>query len=248
MHPALIKIGPLTIHTYGALVAAGFLLGIALAVRQAKRQGVPHERIADLAFYIVISAILGSRLLYVLMNLSYYADRPLDALKVWEGGLVFYGGLILAGAVGIRYIKRKGLALYETVDIFAPSLAIGHAVGRLGCFSAGCCYGSPTDVPWAVTFTDPEALAPLGIEIHPTQLYESGGEFLIFLVLIGLRKRGPRAGTLFFGYLLGYSALRFFTEFLRGDLPKVAGISSTQALSIVLFLVAVVMLLRLRRP
>ncbi len=248
MHPALIKIGPLTIHTYGALVAAGFLLGIALAVRQAKRQGMPHERIADLAFYVVVSASLGSRLFYVLMNLSYYAERPLDALKVWEGGLVFYGGLILAAAVGAWYMKSKGLPFLRTADIFAPSLAVGHAVGRLGCFSAGCCYGSPADVPWAVTFTDPEALAPLGIGLHPTQLYESGGEFLLFLVLIGLRKRKPRAGTLFFGYLLGYSALRFFTEFLRGDLPKVAGLSATQALSIVLFVVAVVMLLRLKKP
>src|SRR6266498_2676993 len=147
MHPVLIRIGPLTIHTYGVLVAAGFLLGLALAARQAKREGVPPERIIDIGFYVVLSAIVGSRLFFVALNYSHYIRHPLDIFKIWEGGLVFYGGLILAVPVSIWYIKKQKLDLSGIADIFAPSLAIGHAIGRLGCFFAGCCYGRLSQLP-----------------------------------------------------------------------------------------------------
>lgn len=243
MHPILIKIGPLTIHTYGVLVATGFLVGLYLAIRQAKKQGIPSERIVDLGFYVLLSAIAGSRLFFVATNASHYLKNPLDILKIWEGGLVFYGGLILAVPVAIWYIKGHRLDTPTIADIFAPSIAIGHAIGRLGCFSAGCCYGKHAeDLPWAVTFLHPESLARIGIPLHPTQIYEALGESLNFLILITLRRHQSFKGQLFWTYILLYSILRFIVEFFRGDEIRgyiFSGISIAQGISIIMALVAI---------
>ncbi len=250
MHPVLIRIGPFTIHTYGVFIAAGFLLGLALAVKQAKKEGIPQERIIDIGFYGLLAAIVGSRLFFIFINAGYYLKRPLDVFKIWEGGLVFYGGLILAIPVAIWYIRKNGLDLWKITDMFAPSLAIGHAIGRLGCFSAGCCYGRPANLPWAVTFTDPECLARIGIPLHPTQLYESIGEFLNFLILIVLRRHQSFKGQLFWTYIVLYSALRFIVEFFRGDEARgyiFSGISVSQGISIIIGLVAVIVLIKRAR-
>ncbi len=247
MHPVLVRIGPLTIHTYGVLVAAGFLIGLALAVRQAKREGVPSERIIDIGFYVLLSAIAGSRLLFVIINAGYYVEHPLDIIRIWEGGLVFYGGLALAVPVAIRYIRRHGLDYRSIADIFAPSLAIGHAVGRLGCFSAGCCYGMPAQVPWAVTFLRPESAARIGIPLHPTQLYEAAGEFVNFLVLAGLRQHRLFKGQLFWTYVFLYATLRFVVEFFRGDEARgfiIGGFSVSQGISVVAGLVALMVIVK----
>ncbi|MDP2167214.1 MAG: prolipoprotein diacylglyceryl transferase [Thermodesulfovibrionales bacterium] len=250
MHPELIRIGPLTIYTYGVFVAAGFLLGLGLAVRQAKKEGLPYEHIADLGFYILVGAIAGSRLFYVLLNIRHYLQNPLDALKIWEGGLVFYGGLAAALVLAAWHLRRTGLPFWRTGDIFAPSLAIGHAIGRLGCFSAGCCHGAPADVPWAVTFTDPKSLALKDIPLHPVQLYESGGEFAIFLLLIFLRKRRSFPGELLLAYGITYPVLRFIVEFFRGDEARgfiAPWLSVSQAVSAVVFIVSLSVFLRLRK-
>ncbi|MCL4475712.1 MAG: prolipoprotein diacylglyceryl transferase [Nitrospirae bacterium] len=250
MHPVLIRIGPLSIHTYGVLVAAGFLLGLALAVRQGKKEGIPPERIIDIGFYALLAAIVGSRLLFVLINAGHYLKHPLDIIKIWEGGLVFYGGLLLAAPVALWYIRKHSLDRGSLMDIFAPSMAIGHAVGRLGCFSAGCCYGKPASVPWAVTFLDPESLARVGIPLHPTQVYESLGEFLNFLILITLRRHQSFKGQLFWTYIFLYSVLRFTVEFFRGDVARgyiVAGISVSQGISMIIGLAAIVVIVKLMR-
>lgn len=251
MHPILFKIGPLTIRTYGVMLASAFFLALALAIRQAKKEGVPTEKIVDLGLYLLIAAILGSRLLFVLTELNYYIKHPLNIFKIWEGGLVFFGGLILAIPVGIYYIKKNNLPLWKVADIGAPSIAIAQAVGRIGCFSAGCCYGKPTNLPWAVVFKDPESLARLNIPLHPTQLYESLGTFFLFLFLIFMRKRKSFDGQLFWLYVLLYSALRFFIEFFRGD--EIRGmllggpLSTSQGIGIPLAVLAIYMLFRLRK-
>src|SRR4030043_1236395 len=251
MHPILFRFGPLTIHTYGLLVAVGFLIGLGFAVRQARKEGTPADKIIDLGFYILLSAIIGSRLFFILINASHYIKNPLDIFKILEGGLVFYGGVLLAVPTAIWYVKKNGLAIWKTADIFAPSIAIGHALGRLGCFAAGCCYGNPADsLPWSVTFTDPESLARIGIPLHPTQLYESAGEFINFLILITLRRYSSFNGQLFMTYLLLYSVLRFIVEFFRGDVNRgfiAPQLSVSQGISILIFLVAVAGLIILRQ-
>jgi len=242
MHPDLFSIGPITIHTYGVMVAIGFLLGIGLALRQARKEGIPPEKISDLSFYLLLAAIIGSRIFYILLNPGPYIKNPVAILKIWEGGLVFYGGLIFAVITGVIYIKRHNLSLWQIADIFAPSIAVGHAIGRLGCFFAGCCHGRPADLPWAITFTDPHSLAPLGIALHPTQLYEAGGEFINFLILLLLRKRQTFRGEVFWSYVILYSILRFFVEFFRGDAARgmlTQELSVAQAISIVMFFTAI---------
>jgi phosphatidylglycerol:prolipoprotein diacylglycerol transferase len=242
MHPDLFSIGPITIHTYGVMVAIGFLLGIGLALRQARKEGIPSEKISDLSFYLLLAAVIGSRIFYILLNPGPYIKNPVAILKIWEGGLVFYGGLIFAVITGVIYIKKHNLSLWQIADIFAPSIAVGHAIGRLGCFFAGCCHGRPADLPWAVTFTDPHSLAPLGMALHPTQLYEAGGEFINFLILLLLRKRQTFRGEVFWSYVILYSILRFFVEFFRGDAARgmlTQELSVAQAISIVMFFTAI---------
>lgn len=251
MYPELFKIGPLTIHTYGVLVTAGFLLGLGFAVRQAKKEGVPPNKIVDLSFYILLSALIGSRLFYIMINANYYLKNPLDIFRVWEGGLVFYGGLLLTVPTVLWYVKRNALSLWVTADLFAPSLAIGHAIGRIGCFYAGCCYGKPAEgLPWAVTFTDPQTLALVGIPLHPTQLYESLGELTIFFALIALRRHKSFNGQLFVIYVILYSVLRFIVEFFRGDVARgfiTQQLSFSQGVSVLIFLTAVAGFIVLRR-
>jgi phosphatidylglycerol:prolipoprotein diacylglycerol transferase len=251
MHPILFRFGPITIHTYGVLVAFGFLLGLGLAVRQAKKKGIPSDKIVDVGFYILLSAIIGSRLFFIFINISYYIKNPLDIFKIWEGGLVFYGGILFAIPTVIWYAKKNGLALWSMADVFAPSIAIGHSIGRIGCFFAGCCYGKPADgLPWAVIFTNPQSLAPIGIPLHPTQLYESAGEFINFLILITLRRYKSFDGRLFLTYVLLYSVLRFIVEFFRGDVSRgfiIYNLSISQGISILMFLVAIGGLIILRR-
>ncbi len=251
MHPILFKIGPLTIHTYGVMLAAAFFLALALAVRQGKREGIPPERIVDLGFYVIVAAIVGARILFVIFEFRYYFEHPLRIFKIWEGGLVFYGGLILALLAGIYYLKKKSLPLWKVADIIAPSAAIALTVGRLGCFSAGCCYGSPANLPWAVTFRDPDSLARLNIPLHPTQLYESLGAFLIFLILLYIRKRKTFDGQLFWLFIILYSVLRFFIEIFREEeLRRVlfgGPLSTSQAIGIPLAILSIYMLFSLKR-
>jgi phosphatidylglycerol:prolipoprotein diacylglycerol transferase len=208
----------------------------------------------DLGFYILLAAIIGSRLFFVLVNAGHYASHPLDILKIWEGGLVFYGGVLLAVPVTVWYVRKTGMDLWRTADIFAPSIAIGHVFGRLGCFAAGCCHGrAADDLPWGVTFTDPECLAPTNVPLHPTQLYESGGELLIFLTLLLVRTRKSFDGQLFMMYLILYAVLRFIVEFFRGDEGRgfiLGGLSISQGISMLLLVTGMFgyALLKKKRP
>lgn len=250
MYPVLIKIGPVTIHTYGFLIATAFLVALWFAVRQAKKTGISHEKVVDLGFYILVSAIVGSRFFFIITNWSFYKDNLLNILKIWEGGLVFYGGVILAVPTAIWYLKKQHLPVWKTADIWAPSIAIGHAIGRLGCFSAGCCYGRPAEgLPWAVTFRNPESLAIINVPLHPTQIYEAGAEFLNFLILVLMRRRQSFNGQLFWIYIMNYSIIRSVIEIFRGDESRgfiFNGVSTSQGVSVLMFIVAIVMMVRLK--
>jgi len=249
VHPVLIRIGPVTLHTYGLLVAAGSLAGLLLAVRRAAHEGIPSERIMDIGFFVLLAAVIGSRLFFVAVSPGHYLTHPLDALRIWEGGLVFYGGLILAVPTALWCVKRYRLDTWKIADIFAPSIALGHAIGRLGCFAAGCCYGKEArDLPWAVIFSNPECLAKTGVPLHPVQLYESLGEFIIFLILVTLRRYPSFGGRLFWTYILLYSLLRFSLEFYRGDEVRgflLSSLSVSQGVSIAAAVAALASLKRL---
>lgn len=251
MLPILFKIADFTLYTYGLLLAIGFLLAVLLATWEAKRAGIPPSLFQDMAFYLLIAALVGSRLFYVLGNLEEFRESPVDVVKFWRGGLVFYGGLIFALVTGIGYVRKHRLNFAKMADLSAPSIALGQALGRLGCFAAGCCYGSSTTLPWACTFRDPNSLAPLGIPLHPTQLYESGATLAIFLSLTMMRRSPRFQGRLLWYYLLFYSTARFTIEFFRGD-PRGSAIlgvlSLAQAIGIPVALIALFMILRKNAP
>ena len=250
MFPVLIKVGPVTIHTYGLMIAIAFLLGLWLALRQAVREGLPKDKITDVGFYALFAGIIGARVFFIATNWQYFSGHPLDMIKIWEGGLVFYGGVIVAAPVAIWYARKQGLSLWQTADIWAPSIAIGHAIGRLGCFCAGCCYGKPTDLPWAVTFTSPESLAIRGVPLHPTQIYESGAELLNFAILLVLRRKKTFHGQVFWMYVLNYSIIRAVIELFRGDIERgfiLPGISVSQGISAAMFFTALAFLMTLKQ-
>ncbi|MFH1624342.1 MAG: prolipoprotein diacylglyceryl transferase [Pseudomonadota bacterium] len=250
MYPLLFQIGSLKIHTYGVLIALGFLIGIILTLREAKRVGEQPQKILDLVFYLIIAAIVGSRLLYIILHHRYYVQNPLEIIKMWNGGLVYYGGFVLALVVGIWYVRKKEMPVWKTADIVAPSIAIGQAIGRLGCFSAGCCYGKETTLPWAVTFSNPESLARFEIPIHPTQLYSSINALFIFLILTVVKRFKKFDGLLIWLYVLLYSITRSIIEIFRGDdRGFIFGgtLSVSQFIGIILMITSVFMLIYLWR-
>jgi phosphatidylglycerol:prolipoprotein diacylglycerol transferase len=246
MYPVLIRLGPLTIHAYGVLIATAFLIALWLAVSQAGKRGIAYEKVVDQAFYTLVAGLAGSRLFFIATNWPYYAAHPLDIVKIWEGGLVFYGGVLLALPTAVWLAKKDALPLWEAADIWAPSIALGHAIGRLGCFCAGCCYGKPAEgLPWAVIFSNPDSLAVKGVPLHPAQLYESAGEVLNFLILITLRRRQAFRGQLFWVYILNYSIIRSVVEIFRGDEVRgfiAGGVSNSQGISVAMFASSLVML------
>lgn len=258
MHPILFEIpridlgawtiGPIPIRMYGLMIGIGFLLGIYLASRRAKKEGLNPDLILDMGVYLLLAAIIGSRVLYVLTTWHEFARNPLDMFAIWKGGLVFYGGVLGAVPVGIWYVKKHHLPVWQTADIIAPYAALGHAFGRLGCFFAGCCYGAACSGPFCITYSDPRSLAPQGIPLFPTQLMESGGEFLIFGLLLLLRRYKKFDGQLFWFYLVFYAVLRFTIEFFRGDAVRgvyFGGLVSTsQIIAIIMALAGAALLVR----
>jgi phosphatidylglycerol:prolipoprotein diacylglycerol transferase len=253
MYPRLLELGPVTVYTYGVLLAAAYLFGLQLARVRAKKRGLDANRILDLGIYIIISALVGAKLLLLITDFKSFTADPRELLTLVRSGGVFYGGLIVAVGVALWYIRRVGLPLWTTCDVFAPGIALGHVVGRFGCLFAGCCYGKPTTRPWGITFTDPFAAAnvgtPLGVPLHPTQIYEAGAEFLILMALLLTERKGrPFAGRTFWLYMLLYAISRFIIEFYRGDDRGTVGMFSTsQFISVILAPLAIVMLVYLSR-
>jgi phosphatidylglycerol:prolipoprotein diacylglycerol transferase len=255
MHPILFELGPVTVYTYGVLLAAAYLLGLKLAMVRAKSRGLDEARVLDLGIYIIIAALVGAKLLLLIVDFKTYTSNPHALLDLLREGGVFYGGLILAVVVAILYIRRLRLPLWTTTDVFAPGIALGHVVGRFGCFFAGCCWGKPTNVAWGITFHDLNATmntgVPLDLKLHPTQLYEAGAEALILaILLLTENRRKAFAGRTFWLYMLLYAISRFIIEFFRGD-PRgsVGPLSTSQFISLLLAPLAIAMLVYLsRRP
>ncbi|MEI6125642.1 MAG: prolipoprotein diacylglyceryl transferase [Pseudomonadota bacterium] len=217
MHPILLQLGSLSIKTYGFFIALGFLLGIAFSLKEARRLSFDPQLVLDISFYMILGAIVGSRLFYVLTHMHAYRNNPLDAFKIWEGGLTFFGGFILAVIACAWMVKKHGLKIWATLDLFAPALSIGVFFGRLGCFFAGCCYGKACSLPWAVTFTNPDSLAKLNVPLHPVQLYCSAGAAVTFLILLASKNKKSFDGQLTLIWIACYSGFRLIEEMFRGD-------------------------------
>jgi phosphatidylglycerol:prolipoprotein diacylglycerol transferase len=260
MHPRLLELpwtiprfGTITVYTYGVLLAAAYLLGLQFALKRAKSRQLDGTRVMDLGIYIIISALVGAKLLLLVTDFQTFKSNPAELLNLLREGGVFYGGLIVAVTVALWYIRRVGLPLWTTCDVFAPGIALGLIIGRFGCFFAGCCFGKPTSVPWAITFTDPFAAAnvgtPLNVPLHPTQLYEAGANFVILVFLLATEQFGRKfAGRTFWLYMLLYAVSRYVIEFYRGDeRGNVGPLSTSQFVSVILAPLAVAMLVYLGR-
>ncbi|HNV04161.1 MAG TPA: prolipoprotein diacylglyceryl transferase [Vicinamibacterales bacterium] len=248
MLPRLLELGPFTVYSYGVLLASAYLLALYVAFRRARRFGLDATRVLDLGVYIIIAALIGAKLLLLIVDFDHFRRHPGEIWTLVRTGGVFYGGLIVAFGVGLWYVRRHHLPLWPVADAVAPGLALGHVVGRFGCLLAGCCYGKPTTVPWAVTFTDPFAASnvgtPLHVPLHPTQLYDAGAEFLILLFLLATERRWRRrAGWTWWTYILLYGISRYVIEMFRGD-PRGAamGLSTSQWIALGLVPLSIAML------
>ena len=242
--------------TYGVLVAIGFLTALWLAGRQAKEKGLNTEAVTNLGIYCALAALAGAKLMMFIVDFGYYKDHPgeIFSFSTLRAGGVFYGGLIAALAIAFWYMRKTKLPALKTADVFAPAIALGHGIGRIGCFMAGCCWGVECDRPWAVTFTDPVANelvgVPLNRPLHPTQLYEAIAEFAIFGILYKMSKKAHVDGMIIAAYLALYSATRFIVEFYRvheqGNLWG-GPLDTSQWISLVLFAVGVGYSVKVRR-
>ncbi len=215
MHPILFKYGFLTLYTYGFFLALAFLSAIYIGSREAGRLGLPVAKFYDLCFWAVVGALVGSRVLYILLEPRPFLEHPLKIFAIWEGGLVFHGGVILALAAAFYYMRLHHLPWRPTLDALALGMPVGQFFGRIGCFMAGCCYGSPADWPWAVTFTNPDTLCPVKEPLHPAQLYEAALALGVFGLLSILKTRKKYDGQLILTYFGLAGLMRFVVEFFR---------------------------------
>ena len=257
MHPILFEIGGFPVYTYGLLLAAAYLLGLQFALVRAKARGLNPNRVMDLGIWIIVSALVGAKAMLLIVERDRFGWSINDLMNLFRSAGVFYGGLIAAVAVALFYLWRHRMPVWTVTDVFAPGIALGHVIGRLGCLFAGCCFGRTTNVPWGITFDNEFARqnvgTPLNVPLHPTQLYEAGAELLILGLLLALERRGRAfPGRTFWTYMLVYGISRFIIEFYRGDARGVINVlgtalSTSQFVSMLLVPLSLVMLVFLSR-
>jgi phosphatidylglycerol:prolipoprotein diacylglycerol transferase len=252
---------PWSLHTYGLLIASGFLMCMMLAGRQAKHEGEDPDRVIDMAFYLLLAGLIGSRIVFIFTKLDDYVKNPIEIIMFWRGGLVWYGGFIAAALFVAYYCKKYRLNYWKMADILMPFVALAHAFGRFGCLMAGCCFGKPTDAAWGIIFPhnsmaqqaqQSEGLVSvdaLSLPVHPTQLYEAGFEITMFWLITLIRPKKRFHGQLFLIWLAAYPIARSIIEMFRGD--KERGIlfvlSTSQWISILVAAATVGMYIYLRK-
>ena len=224
MHPIFLKIGSFELASYGLMTALGYAADSLYLIPRLKKIGLDKDTFWNLIFIAFIGALAGSKLLYIIVSWpqlgATLAEKITNIVRDFRYGFVFFGGMITSVGALIYYIRKKKLPLLKTGDFLIVALPLGHALGRIGCFLAGCCFGSPTTMPWGVRFTDPHSLvAPelLHVPLHPTQLYESAGNLILFVLLHYASKRPHKDGKILAQYITYYSIMRFIIEFFRGD-------------------------------
>lgn len=235
MHPILLKLGSVTLYSWGLMVALGTILGVYLIIRAGVKAGFDANKILDGSFWTIVAGFLGARLVYVIYFWKDFSPRPWEALFIWQGGLVFYGGLAGSLLAAVLYLKINKLPVLKILDLAAPYAALGYIFVRLGCFLNGCCFGKICRGPWAVKFPQLVGLR------HPTQLYEAAAGAVIFLILLFLKKRQKFDGQLVYSGIMVYSVWRFWVEFLRDDPPYFFyGLNAFQIASAVIFVIFLV--------
>ncbi len=247
MHPELIKIGPFPIHTYGFLIAMGFIAAVEVLRVLSNRAKLDTERVLEAAYRSLLVGFLGARTLFVITQWSEFSRDPVGIFKIWEGGFVFLGGPILVIPYLIWYLSKFKIPVWSLFDIAAPPLALGHAFGRLGCLAAGCCYGKPTGTSYGVKLYSSIVEPYLqGVPLHPTQLYEAGSLLVLFFGLLWILRRKTFDGQVALSYLIAYPVIRSVIEVYRGDMVRGFIIedvlSTSQFISIFVFIGAVGML------
>lgn len=252
MLPRLFSIGDFSVPAYGILVALGFLAGIWLTVRLARQIGLNQDAVVNLGVYCALAGMLGAKILMIVLDPDLRA-HPLEifTLATLQSAGIFYGGFIAALLTAFFVMRHQKLPVLSTADVFAPGVALGHGIGRLGCFAAGCCWGRECDLPWAVTFhnTNTTTGVPLNRPLHPTQLYEALGEGIFTLVLVWAFRRKHAAGQIIGMYLALYGALRFVVEFFRAhDSSNPLGLSLSLEQWLALALACAGLFLYLRKP
>ena len=249
MYPILLKIGSFELRSYGVVIAVAILVAYLLAHREAARRGMDPRLVEDFAFLAILFGILGARLYYIAFaDPGIFLREPLMVLAIWKGGLAIHGALLGGLLAAIWFCRTQGVSFWAFADTLAPALILAQAIGRLACFLNGDAYGIPTTLPWAITFTDPHALAPLGVPRHPTQLYEMGLDLVLFGLLWALRRQPLLPGRLFLLYGGGYAIIRFVVEAFREDqLQFAGGISAAQSLSVLVLVASLLAFAQLRR-
>lgn len=248
MYPVLLNIGPFPIHTYGFLIAMGFLIAVSVAKRLAAQSKLDVDRVIDICFWSLLIGFLGARTLFIITRWSYFVSNPIAIFKIWEGGLVFLGGPIVVIPFIVWYVQKYKLSVWKVTDILAPPLVIAHAFGRLGCLSAGCCYGKPTGSSFGIRlYSDLVEHSLQGIPLHPTQLYEASALLILYFGLRYIFNRKLFDGQVVLTYLIAYPIIRSIIEIFRGDLIRGFVIddilSTSQFISIFVFLFALAALI-----
>ena len=236
MKPILFKLGPITVYTYGVFSALAILLSVYLFLNLCERRGINRKLSSDIAFWSILAGILGARIFFFLYNPQFLRD-PFELLKIWKGGLVWYGGVLFGGITALFLAKKNKIPVSDLADACGVSLAVGLGIGRIGCTMAGCCYGIECHLPIAIVFKDPMSSAPIGVPLWPTQIISSIANFLIGLVLF-LRFDKEKPGNVFLLYLFMYGTFRFLIEFIRATPKIVLGMFSVnQVGSIIIALI-----------
>lgn len=245
MFPDLIRIGDFSLHTYGFFIAIGIILAFCIIKIESTRVSIDYQKISDMLFWSIWAGLIGSRIFYVFYFPDEFIKNPIEIIKIWKGGLVFHGGLLFALPIVFYYIKKYNLPFLKTLDVIALAIPLAHFFGRLGCFSAGCCYGEVCELPWAVVFKNPNSIAPINIPLHPTQLYEAFLNLILFLILFLTRFKTNREGLKTGLYFSGYGIIRFTVEFFRGDLRGFLGpFSTAQWISIAFLIFGAIFILK----
>ena len=240
MYPVLFQFGNFELRSYGVIMTLSFLVGLWLSNKEAKRKDIDPKLIQDFALYALLGGIIGARIYFILFSQpAYFIEHPWEILAVWHGGIGVIGSLLGGAVVAIWYCRKNNISFWRFGDILVPGIALGQTVGQFACLLNGDSYGRPTDLPWAMTYTDPRSLAPLNIPLHPIEIYEMVAYFVVFLLVWKTRTRYQSDGFTLFTYLFAYGVARFLVEFFRGN-PAIfaGGIPAAQVFAVAMIFVS----------